>query len=140
MCVKGVQRNSTGALNKKVTNSALKSLQHTNGPATVWLLAYTHYGTVQELAEGNKFTVCRWASTLPSCLWSLRIFPSLLGSRLTNLHRDASSALLQLVNQWLNFTYSRTHAFRYGRQNKNPASTRIELKTKSAALAGVEVI
>ena len=30
---------------------------------------------------------------------------------------DASSALLQLVNQWLDFTYSRSHAFRYGRKN-----------------------
>ena len=27
-------------------------------------------------------------------------------------YRDASSALLQLVNQWLNFTYSRSHVFR----------------------------
>ena len=35
----------------------------------------------------------RWAP-LPSCLWSLRIFPSLPGSRLTNYYRDASSALL----------------------------------------------
>ncbi|CAN0300865.1 unnamed protein product, partial [Ascophyllum nodosum] len=34
---------------------------------------------------------------LPSCLWPLRIFPSLPGSRLTNFYRDASSALLQLV-------------------------------------------
>ena len=58
-------------------------------------------------------------STLPSCLWSLRIFPFLPGSRLTKFYRDASSALLQLVHQWLIFTYSRTHAFRYGRQNKN---------------------
>ena len=33
---------------------------------------------------------------------------------------DASSALLQLVNQWLNFTYSRSHAFRYERKNTNP--------------------
>ena len=38
----------------------------------------------------------------------------------TNFHRDASSALLQLVNQWLKCTYSRSHAFRYGSQNKNP--------------------
>ena len=37
-------------------------------------------------------------------------------------YRDASSALLQLVNQWLNFTYSRTHAFRYERKNTNPAT------------------
>ena len=54
-------------------------------------------------------------ATLPSCLWSQRIFPSLPVSRPTNFYRDASSALLQLVNQWLNFTYSRSHAFRYGR-------------------------
>ena len=79
----------------------------------------------------------RWASTLPSCLWSLRIFPSLPGSRLTFFRSDASSALLQLVNQWLNSTYSRSHAFRYVRQNKNPAFDRIELTT--SALAGVQV-
>ena len=34
-------------------------------------------------------------------------------------YRDASSALLQLVNQWLNFTHSRSHAFRYERKNTN---------------------
>ena len=34
-----------------------------------------------------------------------------------DFYRDASSALLQLVNQWLNFTYSRSHAFRYERKN-----------------------
>ena len=28
--------------------------------------------------------------------------------------------LLQLVNQWLNFTNSRSHAFRYERKNTNP--------------------
>ena len=50
-------------------------------------------------------------STLPSCLWSQRIFPSLPGSCLMNFCRDASSALLQLVNQWLNYTYSCCHAF-----------------------------
>ena len=70
------------------------------------------------LAESFFFfyiTYSRWTSSLPSCLWSLRIFPSLPGSRLTIFYRDASSALLQLVNQWLNFTYSRSHAFRYER-------------------------
>ena len=61
-------------------------------------------------------TYSRW-TPLPSCLWSLRIFPSLPGSRLTIFYRDASSALLQLSNQWLNFTYSRSHAFRYERKN-----------------------
>ena len=54
------------------------------------------------------------------------------------LYRDASSALLQLVNKWLDFTYSRTHTFRYRHQNKNLALTRIELMT-SALLAGVQV-
>ena len=34
-----------------------------------------------------------------------------------DFYRDASSALLQLVNQWLNFTYSRSHAFHYGIKN-----------------------
>ena len=62
-----------------------------------------------------NLTYSRWTSSLPSCLWSLRIFPSLPGSRLTIFYRDASSALSQLVNQWLNFTYSRSHAFRYER-------------------------
>ena len=44
-------------------------------------------------------------------------------------YRDASSALLQLVNQWLNFTYSRSHVFRYERKNTNPTLVRIELTT-----------
>ena len=34
-------------------------------------------------------------------------------------YRDASLALLQLVNQWLNFTHSRSHAFRYERQKEH---------------------
>ena len=76
-------------------------------------------------------------TAVPSCLWSLRIFPSLPGSRLTIFYRDASSALLQLVNRWLNFTYSRSHAFRYERKNTNPTLVRIELTT--SALAGVQI-
>ena len=71
-------------------------------------------------------THSRWTSSLPSCLWSQRIFPSLPGSRLTIFYRDTSSALLQLVNQWLNFTYSRSHAFRYERKKTNPTLVRIE--------------
>ena len=53
-------------------------------------------------------------------------------------YRDASSALLQLVNQWLNFTYSRSHAFRYERKNTNPTLVRIELTT--SVLADVQLI
>ena len=82
-------------------------------------------------------TYSRWTSSLPSCLWSQRIFPSLPGSRLTIFYRDASSALLQLVNQWLNFTYSRSHAFRYERKNTNPTLVRIELAT--SVLADVQL-
>ena len=48
-------------------------------------------------------------------------------------YRDASSALLQLVNQWLNFTFSRSHAFRYERKNTNPTLVRIELTTSVLA-------
>ena len=80
-----------------------------------------------------NLTYSRWTSSLPSCLWSQRIFPSLPGSRLTIFYRDASSALLQLVNQWLNFTYSRSHAFRYERKNPNPTLVRIELTTSRCA-------
>ena len=84
-----------------------------------------------------NLTYSRWTSSLPSCLWSLRIFPSLPGSRLTIFYRDASSALLQLVNQWLNFTSSRSHAFRYERKNTHPTLVRTELMTST--LAGVQV-
>ena len=52
-------------------------------------------------------------------------------------YRDASSALLQLVNQWLNCTYSRSHAFRYERKNANPTLVRIELTT--SVLADVQL-
>ena len=72
-----------------------------------------------------NLTYRRCTSSLPSSLWSLRIFPSLPCSRLTIFYRDASSALLQFVDQWLNFTYSRSHAFRYGRKNTNPTLVRI---------------
>ena len=60
------------------------------------------------------------ATLLPSYLGSLKIFQSFPGSRLV-FFRDASSVLLHLVNFWLSFTYSRSHAFRYGRKNdENP--------------------
>ena len=52
------------------------------------------------------------------------------------LSRCKFSTLLQLVNQWLNFTYSRSH-FRYERKNTNTTLVRIELTT--SALAGVQV-
>ena len=59
-----------------------------------------------------RFTYSRWASTLPSCLWSQRIFPSLRVHALlyTIFYRDASSVLLQLVKPMVKFyllAYSR---------------------------------
>ena len=47
-----------------------------------------------------NLTFSRWTSSLPSCLWSLRILPSLPGSRLTIFYRDVSPALLQLNQLW----------------------------------------
>ena len=57
---------------------------------------------------------------LPSCLWSLRIFPSIPGSRLRifiamQVQHSCTSSINGLV-----FTYSRSHAFHYGSQNKRP--------------------
>ena len=86
-----------------------------------------------------NLTYSRWTSSLPSCLWSLRMFPSLPGSRLTISYRDASSALLQLVNQLLNFTYSRSDAFRYERKRKNTNSTLVTIELTTSALAAVHV-
>ena len=60
---------------------------------------------------------------------SRRIFP-----RLSPMifHRDASSALLRLVKQWLNFDYSRSHAFCYGSRKKRPDF--VKNRTQDSAL------
>ena len=118
-----------------------------------WMDAINNRVSVRSVISSNTFdihfysfcfmflffnlTYSRWTSSLPSCLWPLRIFPPLPGSRLTIFYRDASSAILQLVNQWLDFTYSRFHAFRYVRKSTNPPLIRIELTT--SALARVQV-
>ena len=105
----------------------------------VWMRSdfAVHSGDTFPFSFFFNLTYSRRTSSLPSCLWSQRIFPSLPGSRLTIFYRDANSALLQLVNQWLNFTYSRSHAFRYETKNTNPTLVRIELTT--SGLAGVQV-
>ena len=53
----------------------------------------------------------------------------------TSFYRDAGSVLLHLVNQWLNFSYSRPHAFRYGNQKKN--SLLLSLELTNSDLVGV---
>ena len=105
--------------------------------SVIGIMILTTHGGGMKIILYSSITYGRWTSSLPSCLRSLRIFPSLPGARLTIFYRDASSAILQLVNQWLNFTFSRSHAFRYGRKNTNPTLVRIELTT--SALAGVQV-
>ena len=67
-----------------------------------WCLFKYHHGPIN---------VRLFFPTPTFCLWSLRIFPSLLGSRLANFYRDASSALLQLVNQWLYRSLNRTECY-----------------------------
>ena len=45
----------------------------------------------------------------------------------TSFYHDAGTALLHLVNEWLNFSSSRPHAFRYGNQKKNTLLLRLDL-------------
>ena len=45
----------------------------------------------------------------------------------------------KLVNQWLNSTYSSSHAFRYERKNTNPTLVRIELTTSVLLIADVQL-
>ena len=74
----------------------------------------------------------RWTSSLPSCPCGHKGSSHLSPVHALQLfYRDARSALLQLVNQWLDFTYSRSHAFRYERKDTNPTLVRIELTTSA---------
>ena len=105
--------------------------------AVVFLVKGPRTTSVHYLFIYFNLTYSRWISSLPFWLWSLRVFPFLPGSRLTSFYRDANIAILQLVNKWLNFTYSRCHAFRFERKNTNPTLVRIEPTT--SALTGVQV-
>ena len=53
-------------------------------------------------------------------------------------YRDAISTLLQLVNQWLNFTHVLTLSAKEERKDTNCALTRIELMT--SATSGCEQV
>ena len=118
--------------NKKTTNTT-KQNRNDKKKGTI-----VQIHSKKKIEEGHSIErVWYNASREPSDTWSLKSFPSLPGARLAIFHRDASSALLQLVNQWLNLTYSRSHAFRYERKNTNPTSGRIEPTT--SALACVQV-
>ena len=60
-------------------------------------------------------------------VWSQGILPISPRFTPTSFYRDAGSALLHLVNQWLNFSYSRPHVFRYGNQKKTSLLLSFEL-------------
>ena len=158
--MEGEEQEPTGIISKLHTTRLMSTVDHqhpypvrfqyievlpdVHGPTPVLPPAFDVCSTYRCWAYFSFFlsffnlTYSRWTSSLsPSCLWSQRIFPSLPGSRLTIFYRDASSALLQLVSQWLNFTYSRSHAFRYERKNTYSSLVRIKLTT--SALAGVQV-
>ena len=73
---------------------------------------------------------------LPSCLWSLRIFPSLPACWFTPydfLSRYKFSTLT--TRQPMVGTYSRSHAFRYERKSTNPTLVRIELTPCAPSLS-----
>ena len=68
----------------------------------------------------------------PSCGHEGRIFSSL--PRFTPydfLSRCKFSTLTTLINQWLDFIYSRSHAFRYRKKEQKSCLTRIELTTSA---------
>ena len=70
------------------------------------------------------------SATLPFCVWPLRIFPSLPGSRFSNFYRDVSSALFSTssTDVGLNFIYLR-FPFYVKKTEKKSCLTRIELTT-----------
>ena len=53
------------------------------------------------------------------------------------LYRVASATLLQLVSQWLDFTYSRSHAFRYYAEERIHILVFTRNRLTVSALAGV---
>ena len=59
------------------------------------------------------------ATMMPSCLWTVRIFPSLPGSRLRFfIALQVQHSYTLSTNEWLNFFYSsRSHAFRQNKIN-----------------------
>ena len=68
---------------------------------------------------------------------ALRVFPFLPGLHLTICFHDASSALVQLINQWLNsFTY--VFALSTTEEKTQILVTRIELVT--SAVAGMQIV
>ena len=84
-----------------------------------------------------NLTYSRWTSSLPSCLWSLRIFPSLPGSRLNIfLSRCKFSTLItrQLMVEFYLLTFPR-----FPLRKKEHKSYFGKNRLTTSVLAGVQV-
>ena len=81
-------------------------------------------------------TYSRWTSSLPSCLWSQRIFPSLPGSRLTIFLSRCKFSTLTTRQPMVEF-YLLTFPRFSLQKNANPTLVRIELTT--SVLADVQL-
>ena len=77
-------------------------------------------------------TYSRWTSSLPSCLWSQRIFPSLPGSCLTIFLSRCKFSTLTSRQPMIEF-YLLTFPRFPLRKNTNPTLVRIELTTSVLA-------
>ena len=86
---------------------------------------------VQYVCMFLNLSYSRWTSLLPSCLWSVRIFSPLPGSRLTIFYRDArQQSYNSSTNGWILLTHVPTLSV-YGRKNTNPTLVRIDLTTSA---------
>ena len=90
----------------------------------VWL--FHHISPIGPINELQRLPISRVVQR------DLPISPQLTP---TSFYRDAGTALLHLVNQWLNFLYSGPHPFRYGNQKKNKLLLKLELTNSN--LVGV---
>ena len=52
-------------------------------PIILYMFLFSPYDSLFSFFFFFHLTYSRWTSSLPSCLWSQRIFPSIPGSRLT---------------------------------------------------------
>ena len=69
--------------------------------------------------------------------WGVSSLPPPGGTLLPLLERLPERPMASVLIDALNFTYSRSHAFRFGRKKTNPTSVRIEFATST--LRGVQV-
>ena len=79
------------------TNAATSCLRH----IYIYIFSFFH------------LTYSRWTPSLPSCLWSQRIFPSLLGSRLTIFLSRCKFSTLTTRQPMVHITDIKTQIFSF---------------------------